>query len=400
MSDKRSYKINEFTTNVGAEIERLKAQVELFWNVEKKYYENYGLKNEQKILECGSGPGFLVALLAKNYPDATVYSLEIDPVLVVKQKEYIQNEHLNNVTIYEGSVTDNSLPQDYFDTIIVRLVLEHLPDPLDALNEMKKLLKIGGRIIVIDNDFDFHLRTYPDIPELETMYKAYCRLRTDEGGHPKIGRELPILLRNAGFTERKFAVIPVNSESSGDEIFIKSENAGISNVLVRKGYLSAEDFDSLSINWSNLIRSENHLFFRQLFIASGTRSAGINLEEITKKKENKKSYTDFPISKEQIYNSENDERSALLTKYITFLLTETLELEENIYIRPDESLLSIGLDSISGVIINEKIERSLGIAIGISRLLEADSILAISEIILNRLVNDNSLSDEYEEGEI
>ena len=79
---------------------------------------------------------------------------------------------------------------------------------------------------------------------------------------------------------------------------------------------------------------------------------------------------------------------------------DTLKLDENIIIGPEESLISIGLDSICTVIINEKIESSLNISIGISRIMEADSISGILQLIQSRLHGLDSKPVEYEEGEI
>jgi aspartate racemase len=58
------------------------------------------------------------------------------------------------------------LPDESFDFVIARLVLEHLPDPLAALKEVLRVLKVGCRAVFIDNDFDLHERTWPDSPAL------------------------------------------------------------------------------------------------------------------------------------------------------------------------------------------------------------------------------------------
>ena len=42
------------------------------------------------------------------------------------------------------------------------------------------------------------MRTYLDFPELKDLYEAYCRARQDDGGNPKIGRQLPNLYNFCG----------------------------------------------------------------------------------------------------------------------------------------------------------------------------------------------------------
>ena len=54
-----SYQIRTISSNVEKEIQRLKAQVDLFWEQELKHYVEFGLRDGLSIAELGSGPGFL-----------------------------------------------------------------------------------------------------------------------------------------------------------------------------------------------------------------------------------------------------------------------------------------------------------------------------------------------------
>ena len=57
---KGSYKIESFTDNKESEVTRLKYQVDLFYKKEFELYKRIGLKDGMNIIECGSGPGFLI----------------------------------------------------------------------------------------------------------------------------------------------------------------------------------------------------------------------------------------------------------------------------------------------------------------------------------------------------
>ncbi len=401
MTEKRSYKIDEFSTNVDVEIERLKAQVDLFWNEEKKNYENHGLRDGLRVLECGSGPGCLILKLSQNYPGSNIHSLEIDPVLMRHQREYLKKNGIKNVELHEGSIYGNSLPEKFFDIIISRLVLEHLPDPIKALKNMRGLLNDDGRLIIVDNDFDFHLRTFPNIPELETMYKAYCRLRVDEGGNPRIGRELPVLFKNAGFADLRFGLFAAHSAFDGDTLFLKSESASISTVLMKKGYLSEEDFDNLTVNWSRMIVSKNHLFIRQLFICSGIKGK----EEVREATDDDRAAATGPaeqqVEADGVSKLSPEDRTEFIRNYLHELISRTLELPGDTAIDDNESLIGLGLDSLRGVVIREKIKTQLKITLGIAQLLKADSISQISGLLVKQIGSQPSAwTDDYEEGEI
>ncbi len=89
-------------------------------------------------------------------------------------------------------------PDESFDHIFVCFVLEHLDQPLPALAALKKLVRIGGSITVIEGD---HGSAY-FFPRSEFALKAIqCQVaqQSKVGGNALIGRELFLLLTQAGF---------------------------------------------------------------------------------------------------------------------------------------------------------------------------------------------------------
>ncbi len=274
MKHKTSYKIHSFSIDAEKEIKRLKAQVELFWDRELAFYKTFGLSNGMKIVECGCGPGFAGQKLHAVFPDSHVTAFEIDPFLMEAAKRNARLLELERYEVSERSIMDTGLPDNTFDFAVTRLVLEHLPDPVAAVKEVYRILKPGQKAVFIDNDFEFHMRTHPDIPELRDLYSAYCAARQKQGGNPKIGRELPGILKLAGFSNIDLRVMEAHSHVTGDEIFLKSEGSGIPAQLVKDGYLSKETYSRIALKWNRLLKIENHSIFRQLFICAGEKKPG------------------------------------------------------------------------------------------------------------------------------
>jgi len=171
----------------------------------------------------------------------------------------------------QKSLMDTGLAANSFDFAIMRLVLEHLPDPVGAVQEVLRLVKPGGRAIFVDNDFSMHIMTHPPITELRELYDAYCRSREAEGGNPRIGRELPALLKRGGFSKVDFEVICAHSEVVGDEQFLASEGIGIPSQLVRDGFLSSRVLAKIAVEWRNMLKTPQHAILRQLYLASGEK---------------------------------------------------------------------------------------------------------------------------------
>lgn len=260
-----SYQVAEFAANLPAEIRRLDAQVDLFWRSEKPLLTKYGLTDGMSVLDCGCGPGRLLELLATEFEQLTLTGLEIDPILVEAcRNRFVNTKH--QVQVHQGSAENPGLAASRFDLIIMRLVLEHIPDPVAALKSLSGLLKPAGRIVIIANDFEFHLRTSPSVPELDPLYEAYCASRRQDGGDPCIGRRLPVLFSQAGLTVEGFDMEVSHSKLVGDQAFLQAEGVGIPAQLVESGFLDQQVFEDMIRSWKQMLKDPNHSIMRPLFV--------------------------------------------------------------------------------------------------------------------------------------
>lgn len=264
-----SYRAETFAVGLDQEIRRLNAQVDLFWRTEQAALQRAGLRDGMDVLDCGCGPGRLIELLKTEHPSLRVTGLEIDPTLVIAAKEQMTRAGFEDWSIVQASAESPGLAPESFDFIVMRLVLEHLVDPVLALTELKKLLRPGGRIAVISNDFEFHLRTWPPVPELDDLYEAYIASRRADDGDPCIGRRVPGLLREAGLQISGYEVENAHNLLEGDPAFLLAEGAGIPAKLVESGYFPEEVFARLVTSWRAMLEHPDHMMVRPLFIAVG-----------------------------------------------------------------------------------------------------------------------------------
>lgn len=97
---------------------------------------------DRSVLEIGSGTGRLarsVAPACKTYV-ATDYS---EGMLAVAGKEACPD----NLTFELADATSLPYPDDSFDVAIIANALHIIPDPIKALNEIRRVLKPGGLLI-------------------------------------------------------------------------------------------------------------------------------------------------------------------------------------------------------------------------------------------------------------
>ncbi len=262
-----SYQVAEFAANLPAEIRRLDAQVDLFWHAEKPLLIRHGLSDGMAVLDCGCGPGRLLELFASEFGQLSLTGLEIDPILVdACRSRFANTEH--KVEVHQGSAENPGLEASRFDLIVMRLVLEHVPDPVAALRSLGGLLKPAGRIVIIANDFEFHLRTSPSVDELDPLYQAYCASRRQDGGDPCIGRRLPVLFSQAGLIVEGFDMEVSHSKLVGDQAFFQAEGVGIPAQLVESGFLDQQVFENMIRSWKEMLKDPNHSIMRPLFVGA------------------------------------------------------------------------------------------------------------------------------------
>ncbi len=96
--------------------------------------------------------------------------------------------------VYALDIADAS-----FDVVHAHQVLQHLPDPVGALREMRRVCKPAGVVAARDGDYGA-FRWYPDEPELDRWLDLYRALARHNHGEPDAGRFLLAWAHAAGFT--------------------------------------------------------------------------------------------------------------------------------------------------------------------------------------------------------
>ena len=104
-----------------------------------------------KVLEVAPGPGYLSIELAKR--GFTVTGVEISGDFVAIEKHNADKAGVN-VDFKQGNASDMPLPDGTFDFIICSAAFKNFSEPLKALNEMHRVLKPDGTVLIIDMNYD------------------------------------------------------------------------------------------------------------------------------------------------------------------------------------------------------------------------------------------------------
>ncbi|HEY3309225.1 MAG TPA: methyltransferase domain-containing protein [Desulfuromonadaceae bacterium] len=163
-------------------------------------HHDTGYPAGNRVLEAGCGVGAQTVILARNSPGASITSVDISPDSLRKAGAVVESEGIANVTFRHEDIFNLSFADESFDHVFLCFVLEHLREPVKALAELRRVLKTGGSITVIEGD---HGSTYfhPESMEARQTIQCLIDLQARAGGNSLIGRQLFPLLTAAGFGE-------------------------------------------------------------------------------------------------------------------------------------------------------------------------------------------------------
>lgn len=170
-----------------------------------------------KVLEAGCGIGAQTVILAQNSPGAHFTSIDISNESVLMAESRIRSWGIRNVVFQTASIFDLPFAEESFDHIFVCFVLEHLPNPIQALQHLKHVLKKGGSITVIEGD---HGSTYfyPENTNTDRAIDCLVEMQKRSGGNALIGRQLYPLLRQAGYQNPSVSPRMVYVDSSRPDL--------------------------------------------------------------------------------------------------------------------------------------------------------------------------------------
>jgi ubiquinone/menaquinone biosynthesis C-methylase UbiE len=107
-----------------------------------QYFIQLGeLTRDTKVLEIGCGTGVFTRQIALT--GAAVMAVDISPDFVAKSRQNVTDR---NVSFKVEDIHALSLPDEAFDAVIGSSILHHL-DIIQALSEIKRVLKTGGHIV-------------------------------------------------------------------------------------------------------------------------------------------------------------------------------------------------------------------------------------------------------------
>lgn len=106
--------------------------------------------DHKKILDIGTGTGYLAFPLAEKFPTTSIYGIDIAEVIIEKNKAIAKEKSINNLSFQVFDGLKYPFSDEVFDLIVTRYAFHHFPDVVDAIQQLNRILVKGGKVLISD----------------------------------------------------------------------------------------------------------------------------------------------------------------------------------------------------------------------------------------------------------
>jgi SAM-dependent methyltransferase len=225
------------------------------------------LRPGERVLDVGSGPGLLAAEMAQVVGLAGhVIGIDLsDAMLALGQRRCANIEGTGRLSFLKADATALPFPDAAFDAAVSIQVYEYVANLPKALAELYRVLRPGGRALVLDTDWD-SIVWHADDPERMGRLLDAWRARFAD---PHLPRTLGHQLRAAGFqVSHPEALVLLNPEYDANTYSVANGEI-MADYAVTRGSLTRDQADAWTQDLRRLGRDGRYFFSlnRYLFLA-------------------------------------------------------------------------------------------------------------------------------------
>jgi ubiquinone/menaquinone biosynthesis C-methylase UbiE len=220
------------------------------------------LLSGERVLDIGSGPGLLALEMAVAVgPSGKVSGIDSSDSMINIARARCADQHW--VEFQSAEATKLPFPDGSFDAAVSTQVYEYVSDITAALAELHRVLRPGGRALILDTDWDslvWHTTDRARMERIRIVWEAHV-------ADPRLPRTLSPKLKRAGLLLRHREVIPIfnpeynaNSYSYGMIDRIAKFVAGRQGISRKEAAAWAEDLRNLGETGSYFFSLNRYLF--------------------------------------------------------------------------------------------------------------------------------------------
>ncbi len=203
------------------------------------------LRPDEAVLDVGAGPGLLLRDLALSVgPGGRAAGLDMSAAMLAIAGR--RCEGLAQVTLEQGNACELPFADASFDVAVSTQVYEYVPDMALALRELFRVMKPGGRILILDTDWDSLVLHTQDRARQQRIRKVWDEHLADA----HLPATLSPKLRAAGFQITRREIIPLLNAEYHANTFAAGILDAIRSFVAGRSGISKQEAD----DWAQSLR--------------------------------------------------------------------------------------------------------------------------------------------------
>jgi ubiquinone/menaquinone biosynthesis C-methylase UbiE len=226
-------------------------------------YNLLNLKESEKILDIGCGTGFDAIRMAKlKAGGGKVYGLDLDPKFIAIAEEAKEKSQIDNVEFFVGKAEELPFKDNELDAVRVERVFQHLAEPGKVWDEIKRVLKPGGILVVVETDWKGLSFYSPAFEVSDSLVNFLVHKRLNNG---MASRNLISEMVDYGFQETTLEVVPIQIPNYAlADMFIKI--GGLAMLAIENQVVSQKQFEEWKSSFETVEKSKTPIGLLNMFV--------------------------------------------------------------------------------------------------------------------------------------
>ena len=155
-----------------AGLQRIVSERRMDAGLYREIAEQLPLSDAERVLDVGTGTGLQLKVIHEIAPQVALYGLDLSEAAIQSAARALVDL---GVDLRAGNISDTAYPDDYFDIVTCNASMSYWGNPVDCFNEIYRILKPGGQVMLFEPQKDFDLDKALDTIRENMAGKSWLR---------------------------------------------------------------------------------------------------------------------------------------------------------------------------------------------------------------------------------